>query len=91
MHEFDDSVLGELREFEGDVAMLLAEADVDAIGLALEPGSTAGVLVWENSWAAPFGSAVRRTGGQLVANGRIPTQAILAAVEAEEQTTTQGA
>ncbi|HME03518.1 MAG TPA: hypothetical protein VKG38_10870 [Solirubrobacteraceae bacterium] len=91
MHEFDDSVLGELREFEGDVAMLLAEADVDAIGLALEPGSTAGVLVWENSWAAPFGSAVRRTGGQLVANGRIPTQAILAAVEAEEQTTTTGA
>ena len=91
MHEFDDSVLGELREFEGDVAMLLAEADVDAIGLALEPGSTAGVLVWENSWAAPFGSAVRRTGGQLVANGRIPTQAILAAVEAEEQAATEGA
>jgi len=91
MHEFDDSVLGDLREFEGDVAMLLAEEDIEAIGLALEPGSTAGVLVWENSWAAPFGSAVRRAGGQLVANGRIPTQAILAAVEAEEQTATQGA
>jgi Family of unknown function (DUF6325) len=91
MHEFDDSALGELREFEGDVAMLLAEEDVEAIGLALEPGSTAGVLVWENSWAAPFGSAVRRAGGQLVANGRIPTQAILAAVEAEEQTTSKGA
>lgn len=91
MHEFDDSALGELREFEGDVAMLLAEEDIDAIGMALDPGSTAGVLVWENSWAAPFGSAVRRAGGQLVANGRIPTQAILAAVEAEEQTTTTGA
>jgi Family of unknown function (DUF6325) len=91
LHEFDDSALGELREFEGDVAMLLAEEDIEAIGLALEPGSTAGVLVWENSWAAPFGSAVRRAGGQLVANGRIPTQAILAAVEAEEQTTTHGA
>jgi hypothetical protein len=91
MHEFDDSALGELREFEGDVAMLLAEQDIEAIGLALEPGSTAGVLVWENSWAAPFASAVRRAGGQLVANGRIPTQAILAAVEAEEQTTTEGA
>ena len=91
MHEFDDSALGELREFEGDVAMLLAEEDIEAIGLALEPGSTAGVLVWENSWAAPFGSAVRRAGGQLVANGHIPTQAILAAVEAEEQTATQGA
>lgn len=91
LHEFDDSVLGELREFEGDVAMLLAEEDIESIGLALEPGSTAGVLVWENSWAASFGSAVRRAGGQLVANGRIPTQAILAAVEAEEQTTTRGA
>ena len=91
LHEFDDSALGELREFEGDVAMLLAEEDIEAIGLALEPGSVAGVLVWENSWAAPFGSAVRRAGGQLVANGRIPTQAIIAAVEAEEQTTTEGA
>ena len=91
LHEFDDSALGELREFEGDVAMLLAEEDIESIGLALEPGSTAGVLVWENSWAAPFGAAVRRAGGQLVANGRIPTQAIIAAVEAEEQTTTEGA
>jgi hypothetical protein len=91
LHEFDDSALGELREFEADVANLLAEEDNEAIGLALEPGTTAGVLVWENSWAAPFGSAVRRAGGQLVANGRIPTQAILAAVEAEEQTTTEGA
>jgi hypothetical protein len=90
MHEVDDSAVGELRDFEGDVAMLLAEEDIDAIGLALEPGSTAGVLVWENSWAAPFGSAVRRAGGQLVANGRIPTQAILAAAEAEELATTQG-
>jgi Family of unknown function (DUF6325) len=90
LHEFDDSALGELREFEGDVAMLLAEQDIEAIGRTLEPGSTAGVLVWENSWAAPFGSAVRRAGGQLVANGRIPTQAILAAVEAEELATTQG-
>ena len=62
LHEFDESDLGELRELEGDVAMLLAEEDVEAIGLALEPGSTAGVLVWENSWAAPFGSAVTTSG-----------------------------
>jgi hypothetical protein len=49
-----------------------------------EPGSTAALLVWENRWAAPFGSAVRRAGGQLVASGRIPIQALLAAVEADE-------
>jgi Family of unknown function (DUF6325) len=90
INEFDESALGEMRELEGEVAMLLAEEDIEALGLALEPGSTAGVLVWENSWAAPFGTAVRRAGGQLVANGRIPTQAILAAVEAEEQAATQG-
>jgi hypothetical protein len=83
LEDFDDSVVGELREFEGDVALLLAEEDIEAIGLALEPGSVAGVLVWENTWAGPFGAAVRRAGGQLVANGRIPTQAILAMAEAE--------
>lgn len=48
-----------------------------------EPGSSAALLVWENTWAAPLASAVRRAGGQLVANGRIPVQAILAASEAD--------
>jgi uncharacterized protein DUF6325 len=91
LEDVDESVIGELRELELEAAMLLAEEDVESIGMALEPGAVAGVLVWENSWAGPFGSAVRRAGGQLVANGRIPTQAIIAAVEAEEQTTTEGA
>ena len=91
LEDVDESLIGELRELEREVAMLLAEEDVESIGMALEPGSVAGVLVWENSWAGPFGSAVRRAGGQLVASGRIPTQAIIAAVEAEEQTTTEGA
>ena len=91
LEDVDESLVGELRELEREAAMLLAAEDVESIGAALEPGSVAGVLVWENSWAGPFGSAVRRAGGQLVANGRIPTQAIIAAVEAEEQTTTEGA
>ena len=50
----------------------------------MDPGSVAGVLVYENLWAAPFASAMRRAGGQLIANGRIPIQAIIAAVEADE-------
>ena len=50
----------------------------------MEPGSTAGVLIWENLWAAPFASAARRAGGQLIANGRIPLQAIIASIEADE-------
>ena len=85
-HEFDDAEVGELRELETDLALLLAEEDMESIGAALEPGSSAAVLVWENTWAAPFGSAVRRSGGQLVASGRIPIQALAAALEADEQT-----
>lgn len=84
LHEVDASEVGELRELEADLALLLAEQDVEDIGMALEPGSVAAVLVYENSWAGPFGSAVRRAGGQLVANGRIPTQALLAAIDADE-------
>lgn len=86
-HEFEDSEIGKLRELESELAMLLAEEDVESIGAALEPGSIAAVLVWENTWAAPFGSAVRRSGGQMVASGRIPIQALAAALEADDQTT----
>jgi Family of unknown function (DUF6325) len=91
LRDAEDSEAGQLRAAEADLAVLLAESDVDEIGGVLEPGSTAAVLVWENTWAAPFGSAVRRSGGQLVASGRIPTQAILAAVEADRATKPQGA
>ena len=77
-------MVDELRAAEAQLAELLAEDDVIHLAAAMEPGTTAGVIVWENSWAAPFASAVRRTGGQLVANGRIPIQAILAALEADE-------
>jgi hypothetical protein len=84
MSDLDDSELGELRGYESELAMLLSEDDVAAIAEAIEPGSSAGVLVWENTWAAPFASALRRAGGQLVASGRIPIQALLAVIEAEE-------
>jgi hypothetical protein len=50
----------------------------------MEPGSVAGVVIWENIWAAPFGAAARRAGGQLIASGRIPIQAIAASLEADE-------
>ncbi|MET0770010.1 MAG: DUF6325 family protein [Solirubrobacteraceae bacterium] len=91
LHERDESELGQLRAMEADLAMLLAEEDVAEIGTVLEPGSAAAVLVYENCWAAPFASAVRRSGGQLVADGRLPTQAILAAIEAEQATDKAGA
>ena len=80
----DVDELGELRQIEAELAEMLAEEDVVHLAAAMEPGSTAGVLIWENLWAAPFASAARRSGGQLIANGRIPIQAILAAIEADE-------
>ena len=89
--EIDDfEGLDELRALETDFANLLAEEDVENLAAAMEPGSVAGVLVWENTWAAPFASAARRAGGQLVANGRIPVQAILAALEADEASMSEG-
>ncbi len=85
LSDLDDSEIGELRSYETELAMLLSEDDVDAVAAAIDPGSTAAVLVWENTWAAPFASATRRAGGQLVASGRIPVQALLAAIESDEE------
>lgn len=81
--DLDDSEIGQIRELETAMANLLSQEDVQSVAEAVEPGSTAALLVWENLWAAPFGSAVRHAGGQLVASGRIPVQALIAAVEAD--------
>ena len=70
--------------FEGASSGLLSEEDTEEAGSALEAGTAAALLVYENRWAAPFASAVRRSGGQLVATGRIPIQAMLAALDAAE-------
>ena len=78
--------LGALEVLETELAELLAADDVEHLAAAMEPGSTAGVLIWENLWAAPFASAARRSGGQLIANGRIPIQAIIASIEADDAT-----
>jgi hypothetical protein len=79
---------GEFSEFEGASTGLLDQEDLDEAAAALEPGTSAAVLVWENRWAAPVAVAVRRSGGQLVASGRIPVQAILAALDATESAAT---
>jgi hypothetical protein len=75
----------ELKVFEGASSGLLSDEDTAEAAAALEPGTSAALLVFENRWAAPFASAVRRSGGQLVASGRIPIQAVLAALEAAEE------
>jgi len=89
--DLEESEVGGLRAEVDDLAMLLSEDDVVNVAAALEPGSSAAVLIWENTWAVPFATAVRHSGGQLVANGRIPTQALLAALEADDDTTDEGA
>jgi dihydroorotase-like cyclic amidohydrolase len=75
----------EMKVFEGASSGLLSDDDMAEAAQALEPGTSAALLVYENRWAGPFAAAVRRSGGQLVANGRIPVQALLAAIEAEEE------
>jgi len=84
-YEIDETeAADEIRALETHVSEILAADDVEHLAAAMEPGSVAGVLVWENTWAAPFASAARRAGGQLIATGRIPIQAIAASIEAEQ-------
>ncbi len=83
--EVDDFEMDDLRALETEIAEILAAEDVENLAAAMDPGSVAGVVVWENRWAAPFASAARRAGGQLVATGRIPIQAIAASLEADSE------
>ena len=83
--DFDGDGALDLAVFEGASSGLLDEDDISEAGSVLEPGSSAGILVYENTWAAPLAREIRRGGGQLVAGGRIPVQALLARLEAAEQ------
>jgi hypothetical protein len=75
----------DLAVFQGASSGLLGDDDLAEAANALQPNSSAGVLVYENVWAAPFARAMRRAGGQLVASGRIPVQAILSALDEAER------
>ncbi|MEV8038078.1 DUF6325 family protein [Streptomyces sp. NPDC002742] len=79
--DFDGDGALDLAVFQGASSGLLGEDDIEEAGRALEPGNSAGILVYENVWAAPFATALRRGGAQLVASGRIPVPAVLAALE----------
>jgi len=81
LSDLEAGEIGELRSDEAVLALLLSAA----VAATVEPGSTAAVVVWENTWAAPFASAVRRCGGQLIASGRLPAPALMTAIETDEQ------
>lgn len=83
--DLDDKGVGDYRIFEGASSGLLGDDDVAAAAEGMEPGSAGVMLIYENRWAAPFATALRRSGAQLVANGRIPVQGILAALDAAEE------
>ena len=89
LSDLDD--LGPLQVLEAELAELLAEDDVIHLAAAMDPGSTAGVIIFENLWAAPFASAVRHSGGRLIADGRIPIQAIITSIEADDASEAAGA
>jgi hypothetical protein len=80
----DLGAMSELARLETELAETLAAEDIEHFAGPMEPGTVAGILVFENLWAAAFGSAVRRNGGRLVANGRIPVQSIIAAIESDD-------
>ncbi|MFF8694251.1 DUF6325 family protein [Streptomyces sp. NPDC015144] len=73
-----------LAVFEGVSSGLVGRDDIDEVGAVLEPGSSAGIVVYENTWAGPFAAALRRSGGRIVAGGRIPLQEVLASLDAAE-------
>jgi len=82
--DFDADGELDLAVFEGASSGLLGQDDYEEAGNALEPGNAAAILVWENTWAAPFATALRRTGAQLVASGRIPVQDLVDALDATD-------
>lgn len=84
--DFDNDGDLDLAVFEGASSGLLDQEDIDEASGVLEPGNSAGILVYENVWAAPFANALRRAGAQMVAAGRIPMADVIAAVDSVEST-----
>jgi hypothetical protein len=78
-----------LNVFEGASSGIVDDDDLRAVADVVETGSTAGMIVYENRWAAPLATALRRGGAMLVANGRIPVQSLVAALDAAEAASAQ--
>lgn len=82
--DLDPAEVGDLGALAGASSGLLGEDDAAAVAAIMQPDARALVLVYENLWSLPFAQSARRAGGQLIANGHIPTQAIIAALDALE-------
>jgi hypothetical protein len=82
--DLESHSVGDFKEFEGASSGLLGDDDLATAADAIEPGTAAVMIVYENRWAAPFAAAVRRNGGRLVDFQRIPVQELIASLEAAE-------
>jgi hypothetical protein len=82
--DLDDKGVGDFKVFEGATSGLLGDDDVATVAEAVEPGTAAVLIIYENRWAAPFAAAVRRNGGVLIENQRIPVQDLVEALDAAE-------
>jgi hypothetical protein len=82
LRDIDHDGTLDLTIFEGASSGMLDDSDLADAAPAIEPGSSAGILVFENRWAAPFTEALRRSGAELVAAGYIPQDALLASLDA---------
>jgi hypothetical protein len=82
--DFDSDGTLDLAVFEGASSGLIDDSDIEEAGDVIEPGSSAGLLIYENRWAAPFAAALRRGGAELVARGPIPAEELVSAVDAAE-------
>jgi hypothetical protein len=82
LSDLDDATSGHLALFQGASSGLLDGSDISEAAKAVEPGNAAGILIYENRWAGPFVAAMRRSGAELVASGRLPATDVIAAVEA---------
>jgi uncharacterized protein DUF6325 len=83
--DFDADGALDLAVFEGVRSGLIGDDDVAEASGALEPGNAAGILLYANTWAAPFASALLRGGAQVVASGRIPAEDLVAALDSADQ------
>ena len=83
--DLDNEGSGELAVFVGAASGLLDDEDIRQAGGIIEPGSSAGILVFENRWAAPFVGALRRSGAEVVASQRVPAQDLMAAIDAADE------
>jgi hypothetical protein len=80
--DLDGDGFDDLRVFQGARSGMLGDEDASTAGEALEPGEAAVLICFENAWAAPFATAVRRNGGHVLAFQRVPVQDVLDTIEA---------